>query len=180
MIGGRQGGVIRTVRARQLFGFRDRGGKAIPGKNGLDGDEGVAAGIARLNQRIAQSGKEPDFVVNGAGVGLESFGGAALRPTEEPPISRSNMPMASSVRRVMNSSAVTARIARRRSGDSVFRCCAESRIPSASGRADDRHKSFRGSLRRAPAIASVRGGRSAERERDARPIPAPDVSRPER
>ena len=54
MIGGRQGGVVRPVRARQLLGFRDRGGEAVPGKNGLDSGESVATGFARLNQRIAR------------------------------------------------------------------------------------------------------------------------------
>lgn len=56
VVGGRQGGVVRAVLARQLLGFRDCGGEAVPGKNGLDGGEGIATGIARLNQRIAQSG----------------------------------------------------------------------------------------------------------------------------
>ena len=84
VVGSRQGGVVRAVLARQLLGFRDCGGEAVPGKNGLDGGEGVATGIARLNQRIAQSGEEPDLVVDGAGIGLQRFGGAALCPAEEP------------------------------------------------------------------------------------------------
>ena len=52
VVGSRQGGVVRTVLARQLLGFCDYGGEAVPGKNGLDGGEGVATGIASAHRLV--------------------------------------------------------------------------------------------------------------------------------
>lgn len=85
MVGGGQGGVIRSILARQFLGFGDNGCKLLPGQNRLDGGEGIGADVVRLDQRFTQFGQKPHLVVDRPSIDLQRLGCAAFRPTKEPP-----------------------------------------------------------------------------------------------
>jgi hypothetical protein len=56
VVGGGQGGIVRSILARQFLGLGDNGCKLLPGQNRLDGSEGVGADVVRFDQCFTQFG----------------------------------------------------------------------------------------------------------------------------
>ncbi len=62
---------IKVGRPRQCLRFGDAGGEGVPGHNGLDGGERIAAALLGLNQRLTDAPIHPHLVVDRLAGSLE-------------------------------------------------------------------------------------------------------------